>query len=82
MLAHIGTALLVILALIICCAGYQALFGPAPRAERAERVLKVSLAVLGAALGLTADQEIAEWVRELVRSVTEMIETARVGQSP
>lgn len=82
MLAHIGTALLVILALIICCAGYQALFGPTPRAEQAERVLKVSLAVLGAALGLTADQEIAEWVRELVRSVTEMIETARVGQSP
>jgi hypothetical protein len=64
---YIQVALMMIVMVIVGGAGYQALFGPSPRAERAVRVLRVVLApaVLGALFGLPEGQEIVEWGAEL-----------------
>lgn len=77
MVGYIQVALMVIVVLIVGGAGYQALFGPGARAERAVRVLRVVLApaVLGAVLGLPGGQEIIEWVVELVCSHLEAVRT-------
>jgi hypothetical protein len=74
---YIQIALMVIVVLIVGGAGYQALFGPGPRAERAVRVLRVVLApaVLGALLGVPEGQEIVEWAAELVCSLIEAMHT-------
>lgn len=77
MVGYIQVALMMIVLLIVSGAGYQALFGPDPRADRAVRVLRVVLApaALGALLGLPEGQEIVEWVAELVCSLIEAMHT-------
>lgn len=77
MVGYIQVVLLVIAVLIVGGAGYQALFGPDSRAERAERVLRIVLApaVLAALLGLPQGQEIIELVAELVGSLLDAMHT-------
>ena len=79
MVGYIQVALMMLVVLIVGGAGYQALFGPDLRAERAVRVLRVVLApaALGALLGLPEGQEIVEWAAELVCC---LIEAIRAGE--
>lgn len=74
----IQIALMMTVVLIVVGAGYQALFGSSPRAERAVRILGVVLtpAALSMPLVVAEGQEIVEWAVELACSLIEAMHTA------